>query len=303
MPDRQPRAFTISEEEKKNLQTFWEIYDAHFAEVSDQLREASLAHPELGPVTRTLPQLADHSEAREALRRAVFEDQWEPYLAAVRALGEHYAYAEIRLSAWFDVLPNWRSLLMNLIVEAYAHDQAKLLSALAGLSKFTEIILSAVSQAYVDAKEDTITKQRAAILELSTPVLPVREGLLIMPLIGLLDTHRAQQVTQVLLHAIRDHRAKIVVMDITGIPVVDSRVANHLIQSVDAARLMGAKVILTGLSPEVAQALVTVGVNLERVNTQSDLQSGIEEANRILRVKVIKLRDRESSADYEDIED
>src|SRR5690606_23049988 len=133
--------------------------------------------------------------------------------------------------------------------------------------------------------------------------LPVREGLLIMPLIELLDTHRAQQVTQVLPHAIRDHRAKIVVMDITGIPVVDSRVANHLIQSVDAARLMGAKVILTGLSPEVAQALVTVGVNLERVNTQSDLQTGIQAANRILRAKVINQRDCESSADNEHIVD
>jgi rsbT co-antagonist protein RsbR len=89
-------------------------------------------------------------------------------------------------------------------------------------------------------------------------------------------------------------------MDITGVPVVDSRVANHLIQSVDAARLMGAQVILTGLSPEVAQALVTVGVNLRTINTKSDLQSGIEEANRLMRVKIVKLPDVDMSASGRD---
>ena len=128
----------------------------------------------------------------------------------------------------------------------------------------------------------TIRRQEEAIRELSTPVLQVRAGLLILPIIGVIDATRARQLTDQLLRSIRTNRAKVVVMDITGVASVDSRVANHLIQTVDAARLMGASVIITGLSAEVAQALVQVGIDLHRVRTVGDLQGGIEEAERIL---------------------
>ena len=89
-----------------------------------------------------------------------------------------------------------------------------------------------------------------------------------------------------MLRAIRANRAKAVVIDITGVPAVDSKIANHLLQTVDAARLMGARVIVTGLSPDVAQALVYIGVDLTRLKTVGDLQGGIEEADKILGYKV-----------------
>jgi anti-anti-sigma regulatory factor len=85
-----------------------------------------------------------------------------------------------------------------------------------------------------------------------------------------------------LLRGIRTNRAKVVVIDITGVPTIDSTVANHLVQTVDASRLMGASVIITGLSPEIAQTLVTLGVDLSKVNAVGDLQGGIEEAERLL---------------------
>ncbi len=128
----------------------------------------------------------------------------------------------------------------------------------------------------------TIRLQTEAIRELATPVLQVREGLLISPIIGVIDTQRARQLTESILWAIRQQRAKVVVIDITGVPVVDSKVANHLVQTVDAARLMGAMAILTGISPEIAQTLVVLGVNLTSVRTVADLQGGIEEGERYL---------------------
>lgn len=134
----------------------------------------------------------------------------------------------------------------------------------------------------------TIRRQEEAIRELSTPVLQVRAGLLILPIIGVIDPTRARQLTEQLLRSIRANRAKVVVMDITGVPSVDSKVANHLVQTVDAARLMGASVIITGLSSEVAQALVLVGIDLSRMRTVVDLQGGIEEAERILGYKVTR---------------
>jgi PAS domain S-box-containing protein len=134
-----------------------------------------------------------------------------------------------------------------------------------------------------------------AIRALSTPVLPVRERLLILPLIGVLDSSRALQLTEQLLGSIRTYRAKAVVIDITGVPVVDSRVANHLLQTVEAARLMGASVIVTGISPEIAQTLVRIGIDLSRLLTRTDLMGGLEEAERLLGYEVIRIKDSASS--------
>jgi rsbT co-antagonist protein RsbR len=103
------------------------------------------------------------------------------------------------------------------------------------------------------------------------------------------DSQRARQLTEQLLRGIRANRAKVVVMDITGVPSVDSTVANHLVQTVEASRLLGATVIVTGLSPEIAQTLVTIGVDLTKMNTVGDLQGGIEEAELLLGYKVLSV--------------
>jgi len=148
-------------------------------------------------------------------------------------------------------------------------------------------IANTVAVSFVQERERIIRQQQEAIRELSTPVLQVRERLLILPIIGLIDPQRARQLTEQLLQAIRANRAKVVVMDITGVPSIDSNVANYLVQTVDASRLMGANVIVTGLSPEIAQTLVVIGVDLSKMDTVGDLQGGIEKAERMLGYKVV----------------
>ena len=148
-----------------------------------------------------------------------------------------------------------------------------------------------VAVGFVQERERVIRQQQEAIRELSTPVLPVRERLLILPIIGIIDPQRARQLTEQLLHGIRVNRAKVVVMDITGVPAMDATVANHLVQTVEAARLLGATVIVTGLSPEIAQTLVNIGVDLGKMNTVGDMQGGIEEAERLLGYRVAPVRD------------
>jgi rsbT co-antagonist protein RsbR len=150
------------------------------------------------------------------------------------------------------------------------------------LEKIGFFDLSVMVDVLIDERERVIGLQQAAIRELSTPALQLRDRLLILPIIGVLDSQRAKQLTDNLLHAIRANRAKVVVMDITGVAAVDSKVANHLIQTVAAAKLMGAMVIVTGLSAEVAQSLVALGVDLSKLNTVGDLQGGLEEADRLL---------------------
>ena len=138
-----------------------------------------------------------------------------------------------------------------------------------------------VGVSFVEERERVIHEQQEAMRELSTPVLQLRDRLLILPIIGVLDSARARQLTEQLLGAIRDNRATVVVIDITGVATIDRTVANHLVQTVEASRLMGARTILTGLSSEIAQTLVDLGVDLGMMKTVGDLQGGIEEAERL----------------------
>jgi rsbT co-antagonist protein RsbR len=179
-----------------------------------------------------------------------------------------------------------RRIMLPFLRDAYADVTDRFDAAVLGMDGFMDAVLSIIGSAYLAKKESTILAHQDAIRELSTPVLPVRDGLLILPLVGVVDTHRAYQLTQSLLEAIRRGRTKVVVIDITGVPSVDSKVANHFIQTVDAAKLMGADVIMTGLSPAIAKALVTLGVDLSKLSTVGDLQGGLVEAERLLGFRV-----------------
>jgi rsbT co-antagonist protein RsbR len=175
-----------------------------------------------------------------------------------------------------------RDVLARSLFEKYQRDFGLLNEVLDAYEPAANRIANTVAVSFVDERERVIRQQEDSIRELSTPVLPVRERLLILPIIGVLDSERARQLTEQLLSGIRKHRAKVVVIDITGSPDVDQTVANHLVQTVDASRLMGASVIITGLSPKIAQTLVTIGVDLTKMNTIGDLQGGLEEAERLL---------------------
>jgi rsbT co-antagonist protein RsbR len=180
-----------------------------------------------------------------------------------------------------------RDVLARSLFKKYQSDFGLLNRVLDAYEPAANRIANTVAVSFVQERERIIRQQQEAIRELSTPVLQVRERLLILPIIGVIDPQRARQLTEQLLRGIRSNRAKVVVIDITGVPAVDSTVANHLVQTVDASRLMGATVIVTGLSSEIAQTLVTIGVDLTKMKTVGDLQGGIEEAERLLGYRVI----------------
>ncbi|MFL5801698.1 MAG: PAS domain S-box protein [Roseiflexaceae bacterium] len=125
------------------------------------------------------------------------------------------------------------------------------------------------------AQEETIRAQAHMLAELSTPLIPISDAVMVMPLIGGLDARRVQQVLETLLQGISVTGAAIVILDITGVPVVDTQVANALIQAAQAAKLLGAQAVLTGIRPEVAQTLIGLGVQMGGITTYSTLQSGI----------------------------
>jgi rsbT co-antagonist protein RsbR len=184
-----------------------------------------------------------------------------------------------------------RDVLARSLFEKYHQDFDLLNRVLDAYEPAANRIANTVAVSFVEERERVIRQQQDSLIELSTPVLQVRERLLILPIIGVLDDVRARQLTEQLLGGIRTHRAKVVVVDITGVPDVDQAVANSLVQTVDASRLMGAEVIITGLSSKIAQTLVTIGVDLNKMRTVGDLQGGIEEAERQLGFRVTRPTD------------
>jgi rsbT co-antagonist protein RsbR len=138
----------------------------------------------------------------------------------------------------------------------------------------TEIIDSLglyTTEAYLKAREETIRRQQEEMLELSTPVVKLWEGILALPLIGTLDSARTQVVMESLLEAIVQTNSKVAIIDITGVPTVDTVVAQHLLKTVTAARLMGADCIISGVRPQIAQTIVHLGINLLDITTKATL--------------------------------
>jgi len=124
-------------------------------------------------------------------------------------------------------------------------------------------------------QQETIRAQEAALAELSTPLIPISDQVMVMPLIGAVDSRRAQLVLEALLEGVASSRALVAILDITGVPVVDTQVANALLRAAQAVKLLGAQVVLTGIRPEVAQTLVGLGADLSGIVTCGSLQSGI----------------------------
>jgi rsbT co-antagonist protein RsbR len=225
----------------------------------------------------------------EALETGTFE----ALQAYARNLSERIIPRGVETNEVVGIVLLLRDVLARSLFAKYQADFAKLNRILDAYEPAANRIANTVAVGFVQERERIIREQQEAIRELSTPVLQVRERLLILPIIGVIDPQRARQLTEQLLLGIRATRGRVVVIDLTGVAAIDSSIANHLVQTVEASRLLGATVIVTGLSPAIAQTLVNIGVDLRKMNTVGDLQGGIEEAERLLGYRVTQLSARD----------
>jgi rsbT co-antagonist protein RsbR len=224
---------------------------------------------------------------RDHLIAMVQGDYGRDYMEQRVRLGVLYSRARLDVRVFLGAFHALMRMIGGEIIRHFDKAPADGFDAFMSLKKIGFLDIGLIVDVLIAERERTIDQQQDAIRELSTPVLQIRDRLLILPIIGVIDSLRAKQLTDDLLRSIRTNRARIVVMDITGVAAVDSKVANHFIQTVAAARLMGANVIVTGLSAEVAQSLVALGVDLTSIRTMTDLQGGLEEAERLLGYRVV----------------
>ena len=181
-----------------------------------------------------------------------------------------------------------KEVLLGFLKKAYDDDPATLNREVLGLNRLVDRMGLVTFDAYTKAREAVIAQQARTILELSTPTVKLWEKILLIPLIGVVDTQRAAQIIEGLLQTIFDTESQVAILDITGVPIIDTKVAQHLIKTIAAARMLGADVIVTGISPDTAQTMVKLDIDLGAVRTCGTLRAGVTEAFKLIGMKIVQ---------------
>ena len=278
----------LGEEDEKNLREFHEVAEREAEEVIESFYRHLFSFDGMRSFFSDESMLQRVKNAQKAYFLRMTEGDYDAdYVENRLQVGAVHERIDLPLKYYLGMFNFYLREMGPRIFRQLGDDPERAMATYSSLMKLICFDMELAIDTYIDARESTIKAlQRETIRELSTPVLPFREGMLLLPIIGKLETNRARQLTEHLLDAVRYHRAKVIVIDITGVETVDSRVANHLVQTIDAVRLMGARVIVSGISPEIALTMVTLGIDLGSVLTVGDMQSGIEKAEEMLGYRV-----------------
>lgn len=257
---------------------------------AEELVDTFFSHLAELPEAKVLMGYADLNQQARALKRAhlleMVDGNYDLGYAEQRIkLGLLYGRVGLPTKVYLGAFQRMIARAAELIIAA---DPAGGFAKWVSLQKVAYFDIGLHTEVLMHERERLIGRQSEAIRELSTPVLQIRDRLLLLPLVGVIDSHRARMITENLLRAIRAARAKVVVIDVTGVATIDSRVANHLVQTVTASRLMGAYAIVTGISADVAQSMVALGIEMAPFTTVGDLQGGVELAEERLGYRVTR---------------
>ncbi len=184
---------------------------------------------------------------------------------------------------------SFKEALLKTLSEEIKSDPATLYTESLKISNKIDSLTVASFETFIKGREEVILRQTDEIAEISTPVIRVWEGILALPIIGTLDSARTQVVMESLLSQVVETGSEITILDISGVPAVDSLVAQHLIKTVSATRLMGAECIISGIRPEIAQTIVHLGIDLSGIITKATLASALKYAFGVLKIDVRKI--------------
>lgn len=288
--DSRKRFLQFGQEDADRLRNIGPLADRYAEEVIDEFYRHLLSFEETRVFLSDPQTLARVKEAQKNYFLGLTTGNYgHDYIENRLRVGSVHERISLPMKSYLGMYNFYLRTVFSRLIETQREDPIRAVEAFISLMKLTFLDIGLAIDTYIESRERTIGQQQDAIKELSTPVLQVREGILLLPVIGMIDSFRASQLTEQLLHSIRDTRSKVVVVDITGVPYVDSRVASHLVQTVEAARLMGSKVIVSGVSPDIALTMVTLGIDLGRIDTVGDMQSGLELAERLRGYRMVRI--------------
>src|SRR5699024_5521422 len=197
-----------------------------------------------------------------------------------------------------DCLQVFRRVTIDYILgEVNEADSEYIIRVLNSVDNWVEPIIRKLVNEYSGSWENILSLQRLALQELSAPLIPVMDNVTIMPLVGTIDTERAKLIMENLLDGVIKHNSEVVLIDITGVPVVDTMVAHHIIQAAGAVRLVSSTCILVGIRPEIAQTIVNLGIDLNRFPTKSSLRKGFDAALEMTGHKIVDMKTQEQAID------
>ncbi|WP_110519601.1 STAS domain-containing protein [Herpetosiphon llansteffanensis] len=254
------------------------FYTKHF----DEIIEATIGVIQTNVVEYSKMPREELKKRTVASMDALIQDLRDPEKHAYQQHMRDISYDRFRqnipLNSVQQVLRSANQATASVLRNYYADDPVFLLEMLDRLHELTAEGMMGMFNGYEDAQVEIISNQESALAEVSSPIVPVYGGILVLPLIGSVDSRRAGQIMEALLEAINTYSADVVILDITGVPVIDTGVANYLLQAARAARLLGSTVVLVGIGAEIAQTIVQLGIDLTGIVTRANLQAGVEYA-------------------------
>ncbi len=278
----------FTDEDAQLLQELGPVADMYVDEVVEGLYRQFLSFDE----TRAF--FPDEATLRrvKALQRAYFlqltqGNYGEAYLANRLHIGQVHQQIGLAPRWYMGAYSIYKQLAFPRVMTAFSHDAAKGQRIFLALLKIITLDTELAITTSIAASEAIISLQSREILEISTPVVQIWAGVVAAPLIGILDSQRAQQFTERLLERIVEMRASVALVDITGVPTMDTQTAQYLLEAISAVRLLGAQLILTGVRPVIAQTLVHLGIDLSSVATRPSLEAGLRLGLDILNLQVI----------------
>lgn len=254
----------------------------------DGLREDLISNEDLRIQSEELIDVLTENLSADSYSNIDSED-WSPVIEILGGISITRARQGFSPRETGNFVFSLKDAIIEVIQEMLSDDPKALVTETLKVSKIIDSLSIVTFETFIKGREEVILRQSDEITEISTPVIRVWDGILALPIIGTLDSARTQVVMESLLQEIVDTGSSIAILDISGVPAVDSLVAQHLIKTVSATRLMGAECIISGIRPEIAQTIVHLGIDLSSIITKATLASALSYAFKVLRLEVKKV--------------
>ena len=267
--------FELTDDDLARLASLRTFADRHSKEIVDALYELILGHADSRAFFSDEAMVQRVKSLQSEYFMGLFAGRCDvPYVEDRLRVGAVHERIGLQPKWYIGAYSRYLRLLLDRMFADFKPADAQ--AAFSSVKKLVAFDMALAIDTYNVAYLDTMARQQAAIRELSTPVIRVYERVLLLPVVGTVDSHRAEQIMEQLLVRVVDEQARAVIVDIAGVPVVDTRVADHLIKTTAAVRLLGAETILTGISAHVARTIIQLGVDISAMHTLTRLADGIE---------------------------
>jgi rsbT co-antagonist protein RsbR len=287
--------FELSDADFKLLATLKPFADRWTNDIIEGLYELIMAHPDSRTFFPDKATLARVKKMQNTYFLRLFSGVYDLNYVRDRLLvGTAHERIGMPPKLYLGAYNRYLALIHARLLDHFKANPSEAERALASIRKIIFFDMALAIDTYIAAYLETMTRHQAAIRELSTPVIKVHERILLLPIVGTVDTQRAHQIMETVLLQVVQEQAKVMILDIAGVPVVDTKVADHLLKTTAAVQLLGSQTILTGISASVARTVVQLGVEITRMHTRSKLSEGIELALSIIGKRITNQKTQDS---------